>query len=256
MKNIKNLINLEENEEILQIVQDQRRSVYISQLDKKYFNIEKLPSSFFEINEKEISYMNTHIFTNKRYINIGVNFWQLSAEHGIMRGKITVDNYILSIPKEYFHSIQIGSEPTFIRVNLDDIVRIYFQDHSKYESFSKLLVENWDFNAEEIKSKEKKFMNLTKLKLLSYNSSILIAVLFLLIRNFSGLSENKLNSFWVISIIIFGCISIKEIIIILAAKKKKIFSFEFRLCRWVFYFISACIILLIVFSIICGRNNP
>lgn len=239
MKNIIDLITLEKDEKILKVVQDLDRMLFFSQLDRTHYDLETLPDSLFKISDEKIYFKNTHVFTNKRYINIAVNFWQLRPEYyELTQEKITVDNYILSIPKENFHSVQITKETSYIRITLNDIVRVYFRDSSKYENFRKFLVECWDFSQEELKSEEKNFIHQAKLNFTLLNFSALLFVISLMISNFFGFSENKLNLFFIISFSVCGCVSISEILIIFFTKKKKFFSLEFWSFRRLFFLFS------------------
>jgi len=79
LNNIAELIELGEDETILGVFQGKHNdSRDINYIDKDYHNIENIPNSFFQVDDKTISYRFAHVLTNKRYIGIGLNFWQLN----------------------------------------------------------------------------------------------------------------------------------------------------------------------------------
>lgn len=226
MKEIEDLIELEEGEKILKIEKDVIRSISLSEVERKQYDIENYPPSIFNINGKYFSYVDTHVFTNQRYIYIGFNFWQLKANFGLMNGKITINNNMLIIPKEHFHSFCIQSELRFISFILDDIVQIHFRDYSKYESFRKFLIDNWDFSEEESESAEKKFIKNNRLEFLGYHVVVLIFEFIILIRHFLGISSD-VPLFYVVSFILLGFGSICDIILIFKAKKNRTLYYAF-----------------------------
>jgi len=79
LNNVTELLELSEDETILGVFQGKNdNAIDIKYIDKEFHNLENIPHSFFQVDDKTISYRFAHVFTNKRYIGIGLNFWQLN----------------------------------------------------------------------------------------------------------------------------------------------------------------------------------
>ena len=158
MKNVEKLISLEEDEKILGIFETEDNlfpSFDINSLDQEYHKIEDLPKSFFTITGKTISFVETHIFTNKRYITVGINFWQLYDSNCKKNlDKIKIENFILSIKREYLQTIKFELNRFENSIILSGMVKLNSDSREKYEILKKFLVEQWNFLQSDIDLKE------------------------------------------------------------------------------------------------------
>lgn len=158
MKNIEKLISLEEDEEILGIFETEDKLCPffdIKLLNQEYHKIEDLPTSFFNITENNISFVETHIFTNKRYITVGINFWQLYDSNCKKNlEKIKIENFILSIKREYLQTIKFELNRFENSIILSGMVKLNSDSREQYEILKKFLVEQWNFQQSDINLKE------------------------------------------------------------------------------------------------------
>jgi hypothetical protein len=215
VKSVEKLITLEEDEEILEIYKDKDSTYRIEykNIDQDHHKIEDLPTSFFNITEKNISFKETHIFTNKRYISVGINFWQLYDSNCKKNlDKIKIENFILSIKREYLQTIKFelkGFENTII---LGDMVKFPM---GMFE-LKKFLIEQWNFPQSEIDLKEhyaifekaKSFRILCSGEIISASITILVNLIFLIF-----LDENyAIRYFNVIFLSIMIILSIIELL--------------------------------------------
>jgi len=165
MKNIEKLISLEEGEEILEIFEPDDNiyapfEIDIDSLDQEFPNIEDLPSSFYKISENKIGYTETHIFTNKRYITFGINFWQLDdSDCKKNLDKIKVENFNLSIKREFLQTIKFDLNINTNTIILGDMVKLHSFSKEKYAQLKKFLVDQWNFPQSDIDQKENEFLN-------------------------------------------------------------------------------------------------
>ena len=159
MNIITELIELDEDETILGVFQDKHNdTIDINYIDKDYHNLENIPNSFFQVDDESISYRFAHVFTNKRYIGIGLNFWQLYdlyCNDKDIRSKIKIENYILSIQKEDLCSINIDIGTFSSSINLSYMVKLVsYSNLLQYNKFKTFLIEKWGVSPSEFEMKE------------------------------------------------------------------------------------------------------
>ncbi len=258
MKNIEKLISLEEGEEILEIFTEGERyrpfNIDNDDLDKNYHEFEDLPRSFFTITKKKISYTPTHIFTNKRYITIGINFWQLDDSNCKKNlDKIKVENFILSIKREFLQTIKFDLNNFDNTIILGDMVKITDLSKEKFDLFRKFLVDQWNFLQSDIDLKEEesvykkaKHIRILCLREIFTASILLLANLLFLIY------VDERSSIHLTFVIITGIMTILSIIEILSLRSKqniyKYFKYQqsrslLYLKSNIFYYIIRLIIL-------------
>jgi len=227
MEDVRKLIKLDADEVILGIFQNEKgERRKIKYILNKYHKIEDLPKSVFKIDKEFISYRTTHIFTNKRYYTIGLNFWQLFELK--LRDRIKIDNYILSIEKENLKTIEIDfgfmSDLGFSNstIYLNPLADLKYVSNKHYNALKSFLIEKWDilpsnFEKEEIRNR-KKYRRLTIFKHIIESLLIWLP----LYGIYSNLPDYIENSGWVILLIICAFYSIISTIIGLIGQKIRI----------------------------------
>ena len=228
MKNIEKLISLEEGENILDIFEtDEKRygpfNIDIKDLDEDYHKIEDLPRSFFNITEKKISYTETHIFTNKRYITIGINFWQLDDSNCKKNlDKIKVENFILSIKREFLQTIKFDLNNFDNTIILGDMVKINDLSKEKIAQFRKFLVDQWNFVQSDIDLKEEEsvYKKANHIRILCLRE-IFTALIILLANLLLFIYIDERSSIHLTFVIITGIMMILSIIEILSLRSKQ-----------------------------------
>ena len=216
---IKKLISLEEDEKILDFFETDVK-LYgdlvfdIDDLDQEYHKIEDLPRSFFTITEKEISYRETHIFTNKRYITIGINFWQLYDPNCKKNlDKIEVENFILSIKREFLQTIKFDLNRDDNIIILGDMVKITSFSKEKYDQLKKFLVDQWNFPQSDIDLKEKAIVyEKAKLIHILCLGEIFVALIVILANSLLLIYIDERSSIYLLSVIISSIVIILSII--------------------------------------------
>lgn len=254
MKEIVKLINIGEDESILGIFSDKMDSeISIEDLNNKYHNLEELPKSFFKITNKSISFKYIRIFTNLRFIVIGVNFWQLYDLYcSENREKMKIQNFILSIQKEDLKTISflfgVGSNSIF----LNGLVEIKCHTNEFYREIKKLLNEKWGFSLQELEKQEKKDLKFSILILKIFNFLQLIIGLgsFLSLRVIYVGSENThiiIPILLILSSFFLLCTFLEAIYLYLGHKKKNLLiSISLRLTMVVLFIFN---LLLVIISI-------
>ena len=229
LNNFTELIELDEDETILGVFQDKHyKSIDINYIDKDYHNIENIPNSFFQVDDESVSYRFAHVFTNKRYIGIGLNFWQLNdlyCNDKDIRSKIKIDNYILSIQKEDLLSIKIDVGIFNRSINLSYMVELVsYSNLLQYNKFKTLLIEKWGVSPSEFEMKENQTCS-DKAKLyIIINFYQFFVVGFYLVKFYlEFLSEEDSDLLLYLKILIFVEISliILTISLLIGQKKKK-----------------------------------
>ncbi len=240
MNEISNIIKLEENETILGVFQDKfAYKIEIKYLDKKYHNLENIPESFFQVDDEFISYKFTHVFTNKRYIGIGFNFWQfhdLYCNDEDILSKIKIDNYLLSIKKEDLLSIKIGVGIFNRTINLSYMVKLKcFSNLGLYNEFKTFLIEKWGISPSDFEIKENQTCSDISKLILFINFCQFFVVGFYLVKlSLEFLSEEDNSLLLGIKILIFIAFSLIFLtIIILIVQKKKSKMLMFGGLRWI-----------------------
>ena len=229
MNNITELIDLDEDETILEIFQgkhDETRD--INYIDKDYHNLLNLPNSFFQVDDESISYRFTHVFTNKRYIGIGLYFWQLFdlyCNDEDIRSKIKIENYILSIQKEDLCSIKIDIGTFSSSINLSHMVKLVsYSNRLQYNKYKTFLIEKWGVSPSEFEMKENQTCS-DKAKLyLIINFYQFFVVGFYLVKfylEFLSEEDNYLLLWLKILIIVAIGLIILSIILLIGQKMKK-----------------------------------
>ncbi len=228
MNDIINIIELEENEIILGVFQDKYYYKFrIENINKKYHNLEDIPDSFFQIDDEYISYRFTHVFTNKRYIAIGLEFWQLNdlyCNDKDIRSKIKIDNYILSIQKEDLLSIKIDVGIFNRSINLSYMVKLKcLSNLGLYNEFKTFLIEKWGISPSEFEINEKQTCSDIAKLIFFINFCQFFVVGFYLVKfSLEFLSEEENNLLLQMNIFTFLAFSliIGTIIILIGQKKK------------------------------------
>ena len=219
MKNIEKLLSLEEGEEILEIFEPDGNiygsfEIEIDSLDQEIPNIEDLPRSFFKISEKKIGYTETHIFTNKRYITFGINFWQLDdANCKKHLDKIQVEKFILSIKRGFLQTIKFDLNRDTNTIILGDMVKLNNFSEDKYAQLKKFLMEQWIFLQSDIDIKEKEILDKkAKVIRISCLGEIFIALIVLLSNSLLLIYIDEKFSTHLAFVIISGIVIILSII--------------------------------------------
>ena len=227
MEDIRKLIKFDADEIILGIFQDEKREKRrIRYILEKYHKIENLPKSVFKVDKDFISYNMIHIFTNKRYYNIGINFWQIFEIK--LRNRIKIDNYILSIEKENLKTVEIDfgfmSDLGFSSssIYLNPLVDLKCVKNKHYNEVKTFLIEKWDispanFEKEEIRNR-KRFKRLTLFKHLFEILIIWVA----LYGAYTFLQDNNEILGWFILLCICALYSVISTIIGLIGQKNRI----------------------------------
>ena len=228
MKNIEKFISLEEGEEILEIFEPDGNiyapfEIDIDSLDQDFPNIEDLPDSFFKISEKKIGYTETHIFTNKRYITFGINFWQLDDSNCKKNlDKIKVENFILSIKREFLQTIKFDLNNHDNTIILGDMVKLSDFSKEKYAQLKKFLMDQWNFLQSDIDIKEKEILDKKAKNIhILCLGEIFIALIVLLSNSLLLLYIDEETSIHIFFVIISGIVIILSIIEMLILRSKQ-----------------------------------
>ena len=229
-------------------------------LNKKYHTLADLPHWFFKIDDEFISYIPTHVFTNFRYITIGINFPQVynyEALEFILKNTIHIENYLLSIEKQHLTTPGITLGIFSNSIYLGEFIELECHSQKKYEELRKFLIEKWEIEDSEMEQAETTASN-SELGILRFVNIILYV--FVIITFIVVIMNSVTSGYLSTANLILGIVHLIGFLVLFAqswyilskkSNENKLVFINFRvIITWGFFVV---IFLLLIFVVIFSR---